>query len=640
MHDDTVEDPAGSNTSGNRAFADILSARLSRRDALLGGGALAIAPALPASATAPSTLAFAEIAHANSPTHAVARGYRADILIRWGDAVETGATPFDPLNQTAASQAKQFGYNNDFIGYLPLPHGSHNSDHGLLGINHEYTNADHMFPGIARGKAAEAMTRERTAVELAAHGFSVIEVRKLRGRWQVVQGSRYNRRFPMTTPMRISGPAAGHPKLRTSEDPLGEVVLGTLNNCAGGKTPWGTFLTGEENTNLYFRGDPSKTPYEKVFKRYGFGRTRQTWWGTHFARFDIEKEPNEPHRFGWVVEIDPYDPASRPVKRTALGRFKHEGATCVVNRDGRVVVYSGDDEAGDYIYKFVTEGRFDPKNRAANRDLLDHGTLYVARFEEDGRLIWLPLVHGQGKLTRENGFVTQADVVIEARRAADEVGATKMDRPEDVETNPVTGWVYVNLTNNEGRKPDQLSKANPRGPNDFGHVLELRPPGGRGPDADHAAPEFRWDVFLLAGDPSKPAVGARYHPGTSKDGWFGSPDNMAFDNRGRIWISTDQGAKWEKTGSNDGIWAMDTEGPGRALSRMFFKAPIGAEVCGPEFTPDGRTLFLAIQHPSTDGAGDSNFDKPATRWPDFKPDIPPRPSVVVITKEDGGEIGS
>jgi hypothetical protein len=637
-----IED-IGSNPDPREPMAALIAARLGRRAALLGlAGAAATtgdAGAQPAPVPmqgGPSTLTFPELRQQLSQTHAVAQGYDVQVVIRWGDPVLAGAPAHDPRALTAEGQAKQFGYNCDYLDYFPLPAGSGGSDHGLLCVNHEYTNTNLMFAGLGSGRAARRRTtKEQSEVELAAHGMSVVEVRKENGAWRAVPGGRFNRRITGQTPMRVSGPAAGHPRLRTGADPTGTRVLGTLNNCAGGNTPWGTVITAEENFNYYFSGAAAETgPQAAVYRRYGLQREGLWAWARHFDRFDLDKEPNEPNRFGWIVEFDPYDPDSVPVKRTAMGRFKHEGATHAVSADGRVAFYSGDDERFDYLYKFVTARPWNPDDRAANRDLLDDGTLFVAKFEERGVMRWLPLVFGQGPLTEANGFHSQADVLIETRRAADLLGATPMDRPEDVETNPVNGRVYVNLTNNGRRTAQQLNPANPRAGNVHGHIVEIIPPGAGTGRVDHAATEARWEFFLLAGKPGQDA-GARYHRATSADGWLSCPDNCAFDSKGRIWISTD-GAP-ANAGIADGLWAADTSGYGRALTRLFFQAPTGAEVCGPRFTPDDRTLFLAIQHPGEDAG--STFERPSTRWPDFRDGEPPRPSVIAIVKRDGGEIG-
>lgn len=640
-------DDVGSNPTSTPALADIIEARLSRRGVLRGAAAsVAIAGATglvgstilsrPAEAAAgASTLTFKELPHGYDEQFHVAEGHDAQVLIRWGDAVEADAPAFDPLNQTAAAQAKQFGYNNDYIGFLPLPKGSTTeSEHGLLCVNHEYTNTELMFPGLTAEDAQAKLTREQADIELAAHGHSVIEIKRVDGRWTVVQGSPFNRRITaLATEMELTGPAAGHDRLRTSADPTGRRVIGTLNNCAGGTTPWGTVLIAEENFHQYFGGDPAGGPEAINHARVGIkGKPEYAWFKYH-DRFDVEKEPNEPNRFGWMVEIDPYDPTSTPKKRTALGRFKHEGATVTVAEDGTVVAYSGDDERFDYVYRFVASRKFDASAPEANRDILDDGVLSVARFNADGTLSWLPLVHGQGPLTAANGFRDQGDVLIETRRAADLLGATPMDRPEDVETNPVTGVVYVMLTNNTKRKDDQVDGANPRAKNAHGHVLEMIPPGPRG-RRDHTADTYTWEVMIRAGNPAKVEDGAAYGPGVSADGWLSCPDNCAFDGKGRLWIATD-GAP--KAGLADGVWATDVEGAGRAVTRHFLRTPKGAELCGPVFTPDDRSFFCAVQHPGEEKG--ATFAAPATRWPDFDPAMPVRPSVVVVTRKDGRAIG-
>jgi secreted PhoX family phosphatase len=585
----------------------------------------------------PSSLTFTELAHQLKPEDAVAPGYDMHTVIRWGDPVLPDAPAFDPLHQTAEAQARQFGYNNDYVDFFPLPRGSGNATHGLLAVNHEYTDPQLMFDGLGSGEEARRKTsREQAMVEIAAHGMSIVEIRKENGRWAAVEGSRLNRRVTGETPMRISGPAAGHERMKTSADPEGLRVLGTFNNCAGGNTPWGTVITCEENFNIIFGGNAAETGAQAaMYKRYGIVKQASYHWGDFMDRFNLDREPNEPNRFGWVVEYDPYDPESLPVKRTALGRFKHEGCTHAVAPDGRVVLYSGDDERFDYVYKFVTARPWNPDDRAANRDLLDEGTLYVARFEEDGKMRWLPLVQGQGPLTAANGFNSQADVLIETRRAADLLKATPMDRPEDVQANPVNGRVYVMLTNNTRRKTNQVDKINPRANNVHGHVIEMIPPGAGTDRVDHAALEGTWEIFLMAGKPGVDA-GAQYHQNTSAEGWLSCPDNCTFDSKGRIWIATDGAPGTSKVA--DGLYAADTDGEGRALTKLFYQAPTGAEVCGPCITPDDETFFLAIQHPGDDNG--SSFAKPSSRWPDFQPGMPPRPSIIAITKQGGGKIGS
>ncbi len=654
--DDPLDDH-GHNPSTARPIGELLAARLGRRDLIQGlvasaaaAGLVSVLPfgrAAQAQGASASTLTFKELKKGADANHHVAEGYDARVLMRWGDKVAPDAPEFDAKNLDAAAQARQFGYNCDFVGFTPLPLGSNRSDRGLLCVNHEYTNTDFMWSGVGRDNIMDVMTRSRVEVELAAHGVSIVEIAKRGDEWRVVGDSRYNRRISMlNTEIAIAGPAAGHDRMKTSADPSGRKVIGTLNNCAGGMTPWGTMLTAEENFHQYFGGKPEGTKEEANHKRYGItGRPTYGWWAKQVDRFDIGKENNEPNRFGWVVEIDPHDPASVPVKRTALGRAKHENASCAVNHDGRVVVYSGDDERFEYIYRFVTGGRYNPGDRAANRNLLDEGTLYVAQFTEDGKVRWLPMVHGQGPLTAANGFGSQAEVMIDTRRAADLLGATPMDRPEDVDPNPVTGTVYVMLTNNSNRaaadaqNPRQrVNAANPRARNSFGHVLAMVPPKV-GSGFDHAATEFTWTLPILCGS-ADPATAARYPAGTTEDGFFAAPDNCAFDSKGRLWITTDQGEAWQRLSkAADGVFAMDVTGAGAYVAKRFYSVPIGAEMCGPCFTPDDRTLFVAVQHPGTDGV-EGGFENPATRWPDFKDGVPPRPSVVAITKRDGGVIGT
>ena len=455
------------------------------------------------------------------PNHHSAPGYKTEILIRWGDPVLPGAPEFDPMAQPAEKQAQQFGYNNDYMGFLPI-NGS--SEHGLLVVNHEYTNEELMFPGLggiqdAKEVMFKDMTRELADIEMMAHRGSVLEIRKVGGDWQVIKDSPLNRRITAATEMVLSGPVAGSDLVKTSADPSGTKVLGMLNNCGGGITPWGTWLSGEENFHGYFWGEVGDDhPLAKQLKRYG---VPGGWynWGVYETRFDVTKEPNEANRYGYIVEIDPFDPSSTPRKLTALGRFKHEGAGIVLGKDGRIAVYAGDDERFDYVYKYVSNGTYDPAAGKANSQLLDEGTLYAARFDSDGEVTWLPLVYGQGPLTAENQFKDQADVLVHTRLAADAVGATKMDRPEDIDAHPSNGKVYVMLTNNTRRKAEQVDVANPRPENAFGHVIEIT-----AADNDHSALKASWEMLIRCGDPAitecRRRSGARARP---KTGGLGCP---------------------------------------------------------------------------------------------------------------------
>ena len=640
----------GLNPTSNPTMGEIIARRFSRRGFLQGS----LAATAIAATVSPLALMAADEAHAETGAtsfdfqevtagvdadHHVAEGYDADVLLRWGDGLFPDSPDFDPTNQTPESQARQFGYNNDFVGFIPID-GS--SEHGLLVVNHEYTNEHLMFPGIVKVEGDELVVapadQKRVDIEMAAHGGTIVEIRKVDGKWQVVRDGAKNRRIMSTTEMQLTGPAAGHDRLKTSADATGTKVFGTLNNCAGGVTPWGTYIMAEENFHGYFMGELPEGHKEAAnYERYGVPEGSYEW-GKFHDRFDLAKEPNEPNRFGWVVEVDVEDPNSVPKKRTALGRFKHEGAESIVAPDGRVVFYLGDDERFDYVYKFVTAGTYNPDDRAANMDLLDEGTLHVAKFDEDGTVTWMPLTFGEGPLTAENGFESQADVLIETRRAADLLGATPMDRPEDIEPNGSNGRVYVMLTNNTKRK--EANAANPRLDNAFGHIVEIAEDGG-----DFAATSGRWEILVKCGDPSVADVGATFSTATTENGWFGMPDNCAVDSDGRLWVSTD-GNSPEKTGRTDGLWAMETEGEGRGTSKLFYRVPVGAEMCGPRPTPDLATFFVAVQHPG-DGGEDwegfgrpSYYEDPSTRWPDFKDDMPVRPSVVAITKQGGGKIAT
>lgn len=632
------------NPSDNPTMGEIITMRFSRRGLLKGAGAaaaiaatvspMALMMADEARAHCKSSFNFEEVEAGIDDTHHVAAGYDADVLLRWGDPIFPDSPAFDPANQTPEAQAKQFGYNNDYVGYIPID-GS--SEHGLLVVNHEYTTAKLMFPKAKHESTDSAVKKQLADIEMAAHGGTVVEIRKVSGKWQVVKEGKLNRRITANTEMIVSGPAAGSERVRTKADPSGTRVFGMVANCSGGVTPWGTYVSGEEGFSAYFSGKlPAGSKEAGNYARAGLREETDRSWANQYERFDLSKEPNEANRFGWIVEIDVNDPTSKPKKRTALGRCNHEGAFTTLAKDGRAVVYLGDDGLSEYVYKFVSKGKYDPVNRAANLDLLDEGTLYVAKFEADGMMQWLPLVYGTGPLTPANGFNSQADVVIETRRAGDLLGATKMDRPEDIDANEVTGKVYVMLTKNPGRTESEVDAANPRAENKFGHIIEIAEE-----DKDFGATEGKWEILLKCGDPSVANIGATFSTETTRNGWFGTPDNCTVDSAGRLWVSTD-GNNIKSTGRTDGLWAVDTEGAARATSKLFLRVPVGAEMCGPLMLPNMETMMAAVQHPGDGGWIDNTrsntYENPSTRWPDFKDDMPPRPSVLAITKKGGGKI--
>ncbi|MFE6361615.1 PhoX family protein [Streptomyces sp. NPDC057806] len=651
------------NTTANPYVGDVIAGALSRRSvmraaavvtAAAAAGTAATVAAAPAAEAAPATkgkpgtaqgargLRFTAVAPNTADAVTVPEGYGQNVVIRWGEPILRGAPAFDPEKQTAKAQAQQFGYNCDYLALLPLP-GEYNRQ--ILVANHEYTDEILMF----RGYDAANPTREQVEIAWAAHGLSavVVEGNKKNGQLKPVPRHPLNRRITATTEFRITGPAAGSDLLRTSADPSGTKVLGTLNNCAGGTTPWGTTLHGEENFNQYFANSSRATD-----KRYGIGTgPTERKWELFDKRFDVAQEPNEVHRFGYVVELDPYDPHSTPRKHTALGRFKHEGATVRLTHDGRPVVYSGDDERFDYFYKFVGSKRMKKGSgravREHNLSLLDEGTLYVARLTGDSPAIeidgtgklpadgqfdgsgeWIPLATAtaKGAVSHVEGM-TAEEVFVFTRLAGDKVGATKMDRPEDVEPNPHTGKVYIALTNNSNRGKTGYApadEANPRNSNKHGQILELTERWNR---ADST--RFAWSLFLVAGDPSDPAT---YFAGFPKDqvSPISCPDNVAFDPYGNLWISTD-GAQ---LGSHDGLFGVATRGDRRGELKQFLTVPKGAETCGP--IVQDRRVLVAVQHPGEiDGA---TVETPASTWPDG-PGTYVRPSVVAVWRKDGRDIG-
>ncbi|MFE4690815.1 PhoX family protein [Streptomyces sp. NPDC056749] len=652
------------NTSGNEYAGDIIAGALSRRSMMRAAAVVTVAtaagtaalagPAVPDAEAAPLAgrsgskpkpaapgargLRFAAVAPNKDDRVTIPDGYGQNVVIRWGEPILRGAPAFDPDKQSAKAQAGQFGYNNDFLSLLPL-RGERGRQ--VLVANHEYTDEILMF----RGYDPASPTREQVEIAWAAHGLSVVVVQEENRTGKLTPVNRHplNRRLTATSEFRVTGPAAGSPLLRTSADRTGRKVLGTLNNCAGGTTPWGTTLHGEENFNQYFANGSSDTD-----KRYGIGTAAtERKWERFDKRFDLAQEPNEAHRFGWVVELDPYDPDSTPRKRTALGRFKHEAAQPRLTADGRPVVYMGDDERFDYFYKFVSSKRMKKGDSRAAREhnltLLDEGTLYVAKLtgdspagefdgtgklpsdgEFDGSGVWIPLATGT---TSHVPGMTAEEVYVFTRLAGDKVGATKMDRPEDVEPSPRTGRVYVALTNNTDRgKAGKAGadEANPRNANKHGQILEL---------AEHwddpAGDGFAWRLFLVAGDPEDPST---YFSGFPKEkvSPISCPDNVAFDDHGNLWISTDG----NQLGSHDGLFGVATLGERRGELKQFLTVPTGAETCGPVI--QDRRVLVAVQHPGeVDGA---SVEKPASVWPDGPGRIV-RPSVVAVWRKDGGDIG-
>ena len=630
--------------SDGPVFDEILDSLLSRRRLLQGGVAslaLSFIEGSPFAATdaaaargetGAALLGFQGIATSDQDVLNIPAGYRAHILYAWGDPISDGPR-WDPnVTNTWEEQEQQAGMHHDAIEFFPLPKGATGSDRGLLAMNHEYVDN-----GLLHVGGRTPWTPEKVKKAQAAHGVSVIEVQRGGdGQWSVVRPSSFGRRITAYTPMRIAGPAAGSDLLRTQQDPSGTVALGTFNNCAGGSTPWGTYLTCEENFNGYFKNAGTIPALQR---RYGIAATSEYNWEAFDGRFDAQAHPNEPNRFGWVVEIDPFDPSSTPVKRTALGRVKHEGATVALAADGRVVVYMGDDERFEYIYKFVTEGVYQPGNAAANRDLLDRGTLYVARFGADGTGEWIELTYGKNGLTEANGFRSQADVLINTRGAGDTVGATKMDRPEWIAVNPLNREVAISLTNNSNRAAANMppvDPANPRPANVYGHIVRWNEQGG-----DHAAGRFAWNIFLLAGDPRQTDANKK---GNIKGDTFGSPDGLRYDSRGVLWIQTDVSTASLYAGdyANIGNNQMLAADPATGEVKRFLTGPRNCEVTGVTLTPDGRTMFVNIQHPGEPGSGENNPSSPAalSSWPDGPGIGRPRSATVVITKDDGGVIGA
>jgi secreted PhoX family phosphatase len=653
-----------SNTTNNPHFADVLRTYMERRGFLKGALGAAVGVALAGKTgellakdapvaelekafldnaakniglPLPTRPTFQAISTARTAGVTVPPGYTSRVAFKAGEPI-SGSYPAYRMDgsNTGAEQEQQIGQHHDGMHYFAIP-GFDANRRGIMAINHEYIEQRYLFPAgtsFTNPRPADAVRKE-----IAAHGVSIFETeRQANGDWSIVRGP-YNRRITGGTEMEITGPARGHPKMVTAFSTDGTMTRGTLNNCAHGYTPWGTYLTCEENWAGYFVNRDTTRPREHT--RYGVPSTNSRYgWETAQPRFNASSTGatasadfrNEPNGQGWVVEIDPYDPTSVPKKRTGMGRFAHEGAWFAPPRTGKpYVFYMGDDSQNEYIYKFVTRWVHVPGY--PNSEALNEGTLYVARFNADGTGTWLPLdINDATFRARASAagvaFTDQGDVVINTRLAADVAGATRMDRPEWGAVDPRDGRVYFTLTNNASRTAAQVDAANPRGPNPFGHIMRWREDGD-----DAAALSFRWDILLLSGTETDSAnFAAGPNARLTADSIHASPDGLWFDAAGTLWIQTDMSGSQQSSGpfGENAMLAMDVR---TGVIRRFFAGPPGQETTGVVTTPDLRTMFINLQHPNEGGAGVANA------WPDG-PGTLPRSATVIINKNDGGLIGT
>jgi uncharacterized protein len=618
-HDDsTVQSPVQSQFS---VVADrLISRRRFLGDSAVLGASAFVAGAVastPRTALAAGPLSFTAIAANTADTVTVPPGFGWHVVASWGDPLWSAGSQFDERTRgTAATQALSVGDNNDGMWLFTR------ADKSVIAVNNEYVNVGHIFGNREGG-------RPRTVDDVnkgkAGHGVTVMEVRQRRGKWQIVKDSQFNRRITPDTPMRLTGPAAGHSMLKTAADPSGTQSLGTWNNCGNGKTPWGTYLACEENFNGYYSSSDEAHQPTQHMARYGVSnRSRGYAWAAVDARFDISKHPNESNRNGYVVEIDPFDPQSTPKKRTALGRLKHENAELVVSKSGRVVVYMGDDATGEYLYKFVSAGTF--QEGGDNLELLAEGNLFAARFADDGQGEWLALT------PQATGLKSKAEVCFMTRQAASAVKATTMDRPEWVAAAPTRAEVYCALTNNKNRgkksnaggEPMDVNGPNPRARNRYGQIVRLRPTAD-----NHDAMDFEWDLFAIAGNPVVHSDANAGSPNITPDNMFNSPDGLSFDSQGGLWIQTDGNYSNAEGYAGQGNNQMLLGNPSTGEIKRFLVGPRECEITGLTFSADAKTMFVGIQHPGQRGG--SHFPGGG--------DSVPRSSIVAINRDDGGVMG-
>jgi secreted PhoX family phosphatase len=636
-----------------RIFDDVLAERFSRRTFIagtMGATALSFLGGLSVAGTAKaqskSLLGFPSIPTSKADQVTVPPEYTWEVVNAWGDPIVAGGPEFKhDASQSAADQAKQAGMGHDGMHFFPLPKGSKNSDHGLIAINFEYTD-----DGILHKDGMADWSAEKVQKSKNAHGLGVMEVRFDGKNWKVVKDSKYGRRITADTPFTVRGPAAGHEWIKTKFDPEGKTILGTFNNCANGYTPWGTYLSCEENVTPYFIAKSGKV--SRLLDRYGIDA--KSWgfrWHEFDPRFDADAHPNEPNRHGWVVEFDPYDPTSTPIKRTAMGRCAHEGAALAIAPDGRVVYYMGDDDFRskfEHIFKFVSARPYTRDgDTKANIGVLDDGTLYAAKCNADGTGAWIELTHGKNGLTAANGFRSQAEVVIDARTAGDVAGATYFDRPEWIAVSPVTGEVYCTLSNNSDRGKKGpfgvkevlgADPSNPRAPNPMGHIIRWREDGN-----NPAATTFKWDIFMLAGDPKAKDENLR----PSGILAFANPDGIFVDQRGVVWIQTDASASsmskpdWAGIGNNQMLAADPASGD----IRRFLTGVPGCEITAAMTSIDGKTMFVNIQHPGETPDPHPARNKPenpkaVSGFPNWDKGGRPRSALIAVRRKDGGIIGT